>query len=57
MSTHAHEQAATVPAQAGPPQTKTQTETQTKTRVDHVSAHATRCYWDHRECRWVCRPD
>lgn len=57
MSTHAHEQAVTVPAQAGPPQTKTQTETQTKTRVDHVSAHATRCYWDHRECRWVCRPD
>lgn len=53
MSTHAHEQAVTVPAQAGPPQT----ETQTKTRVDHVSAHATGCYWDHRECRWVCRPD
>jgi hypothetical protein len=19
-------------------------------------AHGTRCYWDYRECRWVCRP-
>jgi hypothetical protein len=18
--------------------------------------HGTQCYWDYRECRWVCRP-
>ncbi len=21
---------------------------------DHVVRHGARCYWDHRECRWVC---
>jgi hypothetical protein len=20
-------------------------------------AHGTHCYWDYRECRWVCSPE
>jgi hypothetical protein len=49
MSTHVEEQTVTVPAQAGP------RETPVETVIDHVSAHSARCYWDHREARWVCR--
>ena len=22
--------------------------------VDHVRRHGARCYWDHRQCGWVC---
>jgi len=50
MSTHAEQQTATVPAQAGP------REAPVVVVIDHVSAHSIRCYWDHREARWVCRP-
>jgi len=26
-------------------------------RLDHVTSHSIKCYWDFRECRWECSDD
>ena len=52
MTIHSPERAAaTLPAQAASaePQPPEQP-------VDHVRKHPSGCYWDVRDCRWVCRP-
>ncbi len=32
---------------------------QNEGRQSHARGHAhgAHCYWDYRECRWVCRPE
>jgi hypothetical protein len=26
-------------------------------RLDHITSHSIKCYWDFRECRWECSED
>ncbi len=40
---------AAVPAQGGPVEPPVE-----PAPVDHVRTHAVTCYWDFRECGWVC---
>jgi hypothetical protein len=54
MTTHPGDRVTEIllPTQPGPSQVRaaaTPTEP-----VDHVRRHGARCYWDHRECCWVC---
>jgi hypothetical protein len=55
MTTHAPAETANPSVTAALPTQAARTESVPATPViDHVHAHAVKCYWDFTECHWVC---
>ncbi len=47
----------TTPAGSAPPSRQQEQQGQQERQEQRRREHGPRCYWDLRECRWVCRPD